>query len=96
MEEIKRVPEAVSGVKDGVQMEAKCVHTRYFKNKLKQMVLPCSVMASWENGVLSINYTAQGQRQSIGVRLDELLVLLQEANAARIEAAQKEGGKVEE
>lgn len=90
MSEIKRVPEKVSGVKDGVQLDAKCVHTRYFKDRMKQTTAECTMMASWENGVLSINFTVDGKRQSVGVRLDETIMLLQEANVARMEA--QEGG----
>lgn len=86
MEEIKRVPESVSGVKDGVQASVNCVHTIFQEEQMQQTILPCTVMASWENGVVSINFTAKGQRQMVGVRIDELLMLLQEANTARIDA----------
>jgi len=86
MEEITRIPEDVSGVKDGVQLEANCVHTLFHDDEFRQTQTACTIMASWENGVLSINFTVDGKRQALGIRLDETLMLLQEANNARIEA----------
>ena len=89
MNEIKRVPEKVSGVKGSVQLDAKCVHTRFFKDRMKQTAAPCTLMASWENCVLSITYTADGQKYALSVRLDETLELLAAANDAR---AKRDGG----
>lgn len=95
MSEIKRVPENVSGVKDGVELEAQCMHTKFLEDKLAQQTLPCKVLASWENGVVSVIFCVDEQKRMVSVRIDELLALLGEANAARIEI-QKEGEKVEQ
>lgn len=92
-------PQRIAGTPYGVQMEAKCAHT-IFKNRddygevMYQKVLDCTMMASWESGVLSINFTRKGQRQAVAVRLDELMLLLSEASAARTE--EEEGGHGEE
>ena len=48
------------------------------------------MLASWETGIFSVSFTLDGQRQVVGVRLDELLELLSAANAAR---AEKDGGE---
>lgn len=86
MSEIIRVPESVSGVKDGVSLEANCVYTKFENDKMKQQMLPCKLLASWENGVVSLSFEADGLRRMVGVRLDEMLALLGEASTARNEA----------
>lgn len=90
MKQIKRVPKEVSGVSDGVQTDLKCVYTRFLSEKMRQKILDCSVLTSWENGIISFNYTLNGQRQSIGIRLDELMEILKEATKARIEASESQ------
>lgn len=83
MSEIVNVPPEASGVGDAVEMEVNCVHTKFYEKEMGQTVIPCSVKASWENGVVSIGFTVDDQHQSVAVRLDELLMLLQAANEAR-------------
>lgn len=90
MSEIRRVPADVSGVKDGVELEAQCMHVKFLEDKMAQQLLPCRVLASWENGVVSVTFCVDEQKQMVSVRLDELLALLGEANAARIEAAKED------
>ena len=85
MHEVRRVPEEVSGVSDGVALEVNGVYTKFLDDKMGQQVVNCKMLASWETGVLSINFTAGGQRQGIGVMLAELMELLKEASAARME-----------
>lgn len=77
------------GVNIAVQLDAQCTLARLLKKKMGVQVLPCRLLASWENGVLSISYTADGQKYVLSVRLDETLELLAAANAAR---AEKDGG----
>lgn len=89
MNEIERVSEEVSGVKDGVALDAQCMHIKFLEDKMAQQLLPCRILTSWENGVVSISFCVDEQKQMVSVRLDELLALLGEANAARIDA-QKE------
>ena len=76
MSEIVRVPMEVSGVSDSVQLDAQCTLARLLKKKMGVQVLPCRLLASWENGVLSISYTADGQKYVLSVRLDETIELL--------------------
>lgn len=90
MSEISRVPEEVSGVKDGVALDAQCSYTKFLEGKLANQLLPCRMLASWENGVVSFTFDADEQKQMVSVRLDELLALLGEANAARIDAQKGE------
>ena len=85
MNEVERVPKEVSGVNDGVQLDALCVHTVFEGEGFAQQTTECALMASWENGIMSINFTVNGKHQSVGVRLDEVLALLQAANEARAE-----------
>lgn len=90
MSELRRVPESVSGVKDSVELEAQCMHIKFLEDKIAQQILPCRVLASWENGVVSVSFSVDEQKQMVSVRLDELLALLGEANAARTEAQKGE------
>ena len=90
MSEIVRVPKELSGVSDSVQLDANCTFTRLLKDKMAMQVLDCRMLASWETGIFSVSFTLDGQRQVVGVRLDELLELLSAANAAR---AEKDGGE---
>ncbi len=89
MNKIERIPEVVSGVKDGVALDAQCMHIMFLEDKMAQQLLPCTILTSWDNGVVSISFSIDGQKQMVSVRLDELIALLKEANAARIDA-QKE------
>jgi hypothetical protein len=91
MSEVTRVPEKVSGVKDGVRMDCKGVYTIFRKKDMGQQVVNCTAHASWENGVMSISFTVGGKHQSIGIRLDELMELLVEASEARKASDQPEG-----
>lgn len=93
MNEIQRVPEEVSGVKDGVALDAQCMHSKFLEDNMAQQLLPCRILTSWENGVVSITYCVDEQKQMISVRLDELLALLGEANAARIDAQKEDAGE---
>lgn len=86
MSEISRVPKEVSGVEDGVALEANCMYTKFIDDKIAQQLLPCRLLASWENGVASLSFEVDGVRQMVAVRLDELLMLLGEASAARNDA----------
>ena len=86
MSEIKRLPEAMSGVKDAVSLEAKCSYMRLMKEKVGQQVLNVTMMASWENGVLSLTYHVGKQKQMVSVRLDEVMELLHQASEAFKEA----------
>lgn len=90
MSEISRVPEKVSGVKDGVALDAQCSCTKFLEDKLANQLLPCRMLASWENGVVSFTFDVDEHKQMVSVRLDELVALLGEANAARIDAQKGE------
>ena len=90
MSEISRVPEEVGGVKDGVALDAQCSFTKLFEDKAESQILPCRMLASWENGVMSVTFDVDEQKQMVSVRLDELLALLGEANEARIDAQKGE------
>ena len=94
MSEISRVPEEVSGVKDGVALDAQCSYTKFLENGMVPQLLPCRMLASWENGVVSVTFDVDEQKQMVSVRLDELLALLGEANAARIDA--QKGERIEQ
>lgn len=90
---VQRVPAAICGVQDGVELIAKCIHNTFLDDelKMKQVMLSCSMKADWTTGIMSIGFTLNGVHQSVCIRMDELLILLQEASKAREEAADKKG-----
>lgn len=100
--EIKRVPVEVSGLPDAVELMASCAIARYrVKNgaitgvRGVPRVYPCKIMASYEDGTLSLSAPKAGF--IISVRLDESMAVLREAAAARLDAvAQKGESNVEE
>ena len=85
MSEIRRVPIEVSGVPDGVELQANCAVSRYRTRhcsvigiKGTPRVYPCRIMASFTNTTMSISvpHTAF----SVTVRLDEVMAVLKEAS----------------
>ena len=86
MSEIKRLPEAMSGVKDAVSLEAKCSYMKLMNDKMGEQILNCTMMASWENGVLSFTYHVGKQKFMLNVRLDEVMEILREASLAHTES----------
>lgn len=85
MSEIRRVPIEVSGVPDGVELQANCAVSRYRARhcsvigiKGTPRVYPCRIMASFTNTTMSISvpHTAF----SVTVRLDEVMDVLKEAS----------------
>lgn len=93
MNNIERVPEELSGVKDGVKLDCKCSFVEFLEDKMKQQVCDGRILASWENGVVSVTFTANDQKMMVGVRIDELLMVMQEAHAARIDAQKGDAGE---
>lgn len=90
MSEVVRVPKEQSGTNDTVKLEAKCAITDFRRKNMKQEITDCAMVASWENGAFSINFTEKRKRKSVTIRLDELLVVLQEASEARKTEAKHE------
>lgn len=77
--EIKRVPEEVCGMKDTAIIEAKCALFNSESDITAHLILDCTMLVSWDNGVVSINFSEDGTRKTVTVRLDELLAVLREA-----------------
>lgn len=84
-EGIRRLPKVAMGdPEDGVELMAKCQMTNFTVKKKKvvgvgsQRLANCKMMASFENGVVSIS--VRGERPfMVSVRLDEMMALLKEA-----------------
>lgn len=75
---------AMEDPEDGVELMAKCQMTNFTvkKNKVigvgSQHLANCKMMASFENGVVSISVRG-GRPFMVSVRLDEMMALLKEA-----------------
>lgn len=93
MSEVKRVPQSISGVPDGVEIETGCVVTEFLKQKMKQRKTACSIKASWTTGVCSVSFADGNIRKMVSVRLDELCSLLAEAANAKVEMQKASSGK---
>lgn len=85
MSEIRRVPIEVSGVPDGVELQANCAVSRYRTKhcsvigiKGTPRVYPCRIMASFTNTTMSISVPQTAF--SVTVRLDEVMAILKEAS----------------
>lgn len=98
---IRRVPAGESEAPDGVEMMAKCTITNFTVKKKEvvgigsQCLADCKMMASFENGVVSIS--VRGARPfMVSVRLDEMMALLKEAADYNLEAVPREEGAEEE
>ena len=82
---VRRLPKAAMwDPEDGVELMAKCQMTNFTVNKKEvvgvgsQRIENCKMMASFENGVVSIS--VRGRRLfMVSVRLDEMMALLKEA-----------------
>lgn len=91
---IRRVP-AGEEARDGVEMVAKCTVTNFTVKKKEvtgigsQMLANCKMMASFENGVVSISVRG-GRPFMVSVRLDEMMALLKEAAYYNMEAFPRE------
>jgi hypothetical protein len=92
---IRRLPKTgVGDPDDGVEMMAQC-NVMNFTVKGKEVtgigsqhIANCKMMASFENGVVSIS-VRDGRPFMVSVRLDELMALLKEAADYRNENDQK-------
>lgn len=87
MSEIKRVPFEASGLPDAVELEANCsvVHVTTKDGAVtgirgKARLHSCKLMASYEEGTLTISTPEIGMM--VSVRLDEAMAVLMEAAAA--------------
>lgn len=75
---------AMEDPEDGVELMAKCQMTNFAVKKKKvvgvgsQHLANCKMMASFENGVVSISVRG-GRPFMVSVRLDEMMELLKEA-----------------
>ena len=84
-EGIRRLPKTTAeDPTDGVELMAKCQMTNFTVKKKEvvgvgsQYLANCKMMASFENGVVSIS--VRGSRPfMVSVRLDEMMALLKEA-----------------
>ena len=84
-EGIRRLPKTTMvDPEDGVELMAKCQMTNFTVKKKEvvgigsQYLANCKMMASFENGVVSIS--VRGSRPfMVSVRLDEMMALLKEA-----------------
>lgn len=79
---IERVPEKESGMKDSVQFCCNCVLTRFSitggKKRIRNMKMhPCKILASAENGTVSIS--VGGAEIQVAVRMDEIMAVAAEA-----------------
>lgn len=94
---IRRVP-AGEEAPDGVEMMAKCTVTNFIVRKKEvtgirsQALANCKMMASFENGVVSISVRG-GRPFMVSVRLDEVMALLKEAADYNMEAIPRENGE---
>lgn len=94
---VHRVP-AGEGAPDGVEMMAKCTVTNFTVRKEKvtgigsQALANCKMMASFENGVVSISVRG-GRPFMVSVRLDEVMALLKEAADYNMETIPRENGE---
>lgn len=93
---IERVPEEKSGVKDSVQFCCNCVLTRFSKTggkkRIRNMKMhPCKLLASAENGTVSIS--VGGAEIQVAVRLDEIMAVAAEAVKFGIEAGTVKTGE---
>lgn len=100
MSEIKRVPLEVSGLHDAVELMASCAIARYKTKdgavicvKGTPRIHPCKLMASYEDGTLSVSVPETGFMVSI--RLDEAMALMMEAADASHNAGREEESDVE-
>ena len=100
-EGIRRLPKvAIGDPEDGVELMAKCQMTNFTVKKKKvvgvgsQHLANCKMMASFENGVVSISVRG-GRPFMVSVRLDEMMALLKEAadyhNEKFEEGSEKDG-----
>lgn len=93
MSEIERVPLEVSGLHDAVELRANAsvAFLKCDKNgtpvKLRKTpeLHPCNVMASYEDGTLTVSVREIGVMVSI--RLDEAMAVIREAAKAALDAA---------
>lgn len=92
MSEIKRVPFEASDLHDAVELKANCSVIRVFTKdgavtgvRGKVKLHPCKLMASYEEGTLTISTPEIGMMVSI--RLDEAMAVMKEAAAAALDAA---------
>ena len=76
---VQSVPLDMMGLRDVAQLEGKCVYTEFRGKKIAQKMLDCTIMASWENGVLSVIYMDGTQKKAVGVRLDEIAMVMMES-----------------
>ena len=98
---IRRLPKVGMGdPDDGVEMMAQCnvmnftVKDKEVTGVGSQHLANCKMMASFENGVVSIS-VRDGRPFMVSVRLDELMALLKEAADYHKENDQKEEKKDE-
>lgn len=82
---VHRLPKVSMGdPEDGVELMAKCQMTNFTVKKKEvvgvgsQHLANCKMMASFENGVVSISVRG-GRPFMVSVRLDEMMALLKEA-----------------
>ena len=96
---IRRLPKVGMGdPDDGVEMMAQCnvmnftVKDKEVTGVGSQHLANCKMMASFENGVVSIS-VRDGRPFMVSVRLDEMMALLKEAADYRNENDQKTKGE---
>lgn len=82
---VRRLPKITMGdPQDGVELMVKCQMTNFIVKKKevvgvgRQYLVNCKMMASFENGVVSISVRG-GRPFMVSVRLDEMMALLKEA-----------------
>ena len=94
---IRRLPKVGMGdPDDGVEMMAQCMNFTVKDKEVtgvgSQHLANCKMMASFENGVVSIS-VRDGRPFMVSVRLDEMMALLKEAADYRNENDQKTKGE---
>ena len=94
---VRRLPKVSMGdPEDGVELMAKCQMTNFTVKKKEvvgvgnQHLANCKMMASFENGVVSISVRG-GRPFMVSVRLDEMMALLKEAADYHNEKFEKGG-----
>ncbi len=95
---VRRLPMYATDLPDAVDMAAQCNITQFKTGGKKQGVIGignqflanCKIMASFENGVVSISVHSQ-RPFMVSVRLDEMMALLKEAADYHMEVTPGKG-----